>query len=184
MFFDRDGVINEDYGYVGHKDQFTFIPGVKQALKELRLRGYLLILVTNQSGIARGYYTEDDFWALCDWMQDELESEFALFDGIYFCPYHPNAVLAQYRQESDFRKPAPGMLLQAMNDFDLDPADCVMVGDHASDLEAGRRAGVQRLVLVGTHLQEELPKLPTPFVYPQLSQAAADWDRIERGEKK
>lgn len=160
VFFDRDGVINKDYGYVGTLERFKFLPGVKEALATLKQMGYLTILVTNQSGIARGMYTVDDFDTVTEFMQGQLSLCKAQFDGIYFCPHHPQATVAAFRCECTCRKPQPEMLLWAQREFDIDLEHSIMVGDHASDIEAGENAGVKNLILVGTHLDTDGPLVP------------------------
>ena len=110
VFFDRDGVINEDYGYVGSIEQFEFIDGVFSALNELKKQGFLLILVTNQSGIARGMYTESDFCRVTSYMQQVLRLHGCGFNGVYYCPHHPEAQIPAYRVDCDCRKPKPGMI--------------------------------------------------------------------------
>ena len=168
VFFDRDGVINVDSGYVGKIEDFHFIEGVPEALYAIRMKGYRLILVTNQSGIGRGYYSEDDFWELCEDMQESLEYNYALFDAIYFCPHHPEATLESYRCDCECRKPKPGMFLQAKEDLNLNLSASIMIGDHAGDLIAARRAGVKKLLLVGEHIQEEQGKIDNIEVFDDL----------------
>ena len=158
-FFDRDGVINIDYGFVGQIENYDIIDGVPQALKILKDLGYYLVLVTNQSGIARGKYTESDFFKVTSFMQANLSLSDACFDKVYFCPHHPNADLPQYRCECDCRKPKSGMFLQAQKELNLDMSQCLMFGDHASDLIAAKNAGISELYLLGTHLKEESPKI-------------------------
>ena len=149
VFLDRDGVINADRGYVGRYADFIFLPGVAAAMARLRSLGFVLVMVTNQSGIARGYFTEHDFRMLCAQMQHELRAHGAQFDRICFCPHLPGAAVARYDCECACRKPRPGMLLQAIRDLGLDAQASFMVGDRRRDLEAGQAAGVGRLVRVG-----------------------------------
>ena len=150
IFLDRDGVINEDTGYVSQVDDFHFLPGAIEAMQLLKKKGYLLVVVTNQSGIARGYFTEDDFMNLTEWMDWSLADRDVDLDGIYFCPHHPTAGVGEYRQECNCRKPAPGMLLDAAKDLKIDLANSYMVGDKAGDLQAAKAAGVGHKVLVRT----------------------------------
>lgn len=149
VFFDRDGVINEDYGYVGSIEQFEFIDGVFSALNELKKQGFLLILVTNQSGIARGMYTESDFCRVTSYMQQVLRLHGCGFNGVYYCPHHPEAQIPAYRVDCDCRKPKPGMYKRAISDFNISPADSYAVGDHARDLIGAAEAGVKNCILVG-----------------------------------
>lgn len=158
-FFDRDGVINIDYGFVGLIENYDLIDGVADVLHALKEAGYLLILVTNQSGIARGKYTESDFFKVTSFMQANLSLKDACFDGVYFCPHHPNADLEQYRKDCECRKPKSGMFLKAASDLDIDLQSSVMFGDHASDLIAARDAGITSLFLVGEHISTEKDKI-------------------------
>ncbi len=158
VFFDRDGVINIDYGYIGCLDNFAFIEGVQEALHALRKMGYLLVLVTNQSGIARGMYTESDFLCINSFMQQSLSLYDAAFDGIYYCPHHPNGQVLKYRVDCSCRKPKSGMFINAAHDLDIDFGKSIMIGDHANDLIAGAKAGIKTLYLVGTHIEEEHKK--------------------------
>ena len=126
VFLDRDGVINQDTGYVSCVDDFHFIDGTIEALQILKKKGYCLVVVTNQSGIARGYFTEEQFMSLTEWMDWSLADRDVDLDGIYFCPHHPTAGVGEYRQECNYRKPAPGMLLDAAKDLKIDLANSYM----------------------------------------------------------
>ncbi len=150
VFLDRDGVINEDRAFVHRIEDFVYIAGVREALKIIKSKGYLTVLVTNQAGIAYGYYTEEDYRILTDWMQKDLGSDSLEFDGVYFCPHHPTKGNAPYLQSCRCRKPETGMLLQASADLDIDFAGSYMVGDRMSDVETGRRAGCAGSYLVST----------------------------------
>lgn len=147
-FIDRDGVINEERGYVHHIEDFVLIPGVVEGLTLLRSAGYLLIIVTNQAGIARGYYDQVAMEHLHDYLRRLLSERGVTLDAIYFCPHHPQGSVSGLGIECNCRKPAPGMLLQAMQDFDLDLAASVLIGDKRSDVQAGKRSGVGRTVIV------------------------------------
>lgn len=149
LLLDRDGVINVDHGYVIRPEDFIFNEGVFDLVAEAKRKGYVVIVVTNQSGIGRGYYTEDDFWQLMAWVEQQFVAHGGGLDKIYFCPTHPVYGLGNYRQENEYRKPGPGMLLQAARDYNLDLAHSILVGDKASDIEAGIRAGVGQLVYFG-----------------------------------
>lgn len=150
VFLDRDGTINVDHGYVHEIDHFHFIDGVIEALIELKKMGYLLVLVTNQSGIARGKYSEEQFMQLTEWMDWSLADRGVDFDGIYFCPHHPEGSVEAYRQQCDCRKPQPGMLLAAQKELNIDMSRSCMVGDKLADMLAGRAAGVKLNVLVNS----------------------------------
>ena len=143
-FFDRDGVFNEDQGYVHRLEDLVWIPGGPRAVRRLNDLGYLVIVVTNQSGIGRGYYDEASMHAIHEALAAHLAAEGARIDAFYFAPHHEDAVLEHYRQaDHPDRKPNPGMLLKAMQDFPIDRARSFLIGDKDSDLEAARRAGVK-----------------------------------------
>ena len=148
-FLDRDGVLNEDLGYVVRREDFHWLPGAMQALQRLQQAGYALVVVTNQSGVARGLYTLADVHALHADMQQELSAHGVTLTAVYVCPHHPDGVVGAYRQHCDCRKPRPGMILQALREQGLDPARSVLFGDKASDVEAGRAGGLARCVQVG-----------------------------------
>ena len=148
-FLDRDGVLNDDLGYVVRRDDFHWLPGVMPALQRLQQAGYALVVVTNQSGVARGLYTLADVDALHAHMQQELQANGVTLTAVYACPHHPDGVVSTYRQDCDCRKPRPGMILQALRAHGLDPARSLLVGDKASDIEAGRAADVSRCIRVG-----------------------------------
>jgi D-glycero-D-manno-heptose 1,7-bisphosphate phosphatase len=149
-FLDRDGVINLDHGYVFRRADFQFIDGVLDAAAQLVTLGFAPVVVTNQSGIGRGLYTVADVIALHQWMRMEFEAAGAPLAGVYFCPHHPIDGLGGYRVECDCRKPAPGMLLQAARELQLDLGRSVLFGDRHHDLEAAAAAGVPLRVLLGT----------------------------------
>ena len=149
-FLDRDGVVNLDHGYVFRQRDFEFVPGTLAAAHRLHEAGWALVVVTNQSGIGRGLYTEADYRALDAWMRAEFAAAGAPLAATYFCPHHPRDALGEYRRECDCRKPAPGMLLAAARELNLDLAASAMFGDKPSDLQAARSAGVPCRILLGT----------------------------------
>ena len=149
VFLDRDGVINVDHGYVSTWEQFEFLAGVPEALRELQDAGYLLIVVSNQSGIGRGYYSECDLHTLNQAIAEHLSNTAGVtLSGFYHCPHHPTEAEGEFRQQCDCRKPAPGMIQQAALDHGIDVKTSLLVGDKDSDIEAGRAAGVPRLFKV------------------------------------
>ncbi len=150
VFLDRDGVINVDHGYVHDEHDFEFIEGVFEATRQLKQMGYLLVLVTNQSGIARGKFTEERFLSLTQWMDWNFVDNGVEFDGIYYCPHHPDAGVGEYKQDCDCRKPKPWMFISARDFLKIDMAKSVMVGDKAEDLMAAQAAGVGTKILVRT----------------------------------
>lgn len=173
VFLDRDGVINVDKGYVGQIDDFEFIDGVIEALAKIKKKGYLLVLVTNQSGIARGFFTEEQFMQLTEWMDWSLADRDVDLDGIYYCPHHPTEGAEPYRQACNCRKPGPGMLLDAAKYLKIDLTNSYMVGDKSSDMKAALAAGVSHRVLVetGKALTDEGREL-AEATYPSLMEFA------------
>ena len=142
LFLDRDGVINVDRAYVHRVEDFEFIDGIFDLCRQARLRDYLIFVVTNQAGIARGYYSEADFLNLTQWMCSQFVAAGAAIDKVYFCPFHAEYGLGKYKVDSPLRKPNPGMILQAAREYDVDLAGSVLVGDMDTDIEAGLAAGV------------------------------------------
>tara|TARA_B100000674_G_scaffold490011_1_gene505017 strand:- start:2033 stop:2569 length:537 start_codon:yes stop_codon:yes gene_type:complete len=156
-FLDRDGTLNVDHGYVHKPEDIQLIPGAKEALHKLVENDYKLILVTNQSGIGRGFFTEEQLHETNDRLQDLLELKFL---KIYFCPYHPQAKVLKYRKVSSCRKPEPGMILQAFEDFpQIDREQSFMIGDSLRDVEAGIQAGLRRNILLSNPLNIQNEKL-------------------------
>jgi D-glycero-D-manno-heptose 1,7-bisphosphate phosphatase len=142
-FFDRDGVFNEDQGYVHKLEDLVWIPGGPKAVRRLNDLGYLVIVVTNQSGIGRGYYDEDSMHAIHAALNAHLAAAGGRIDAFYFAPHHEDAAEERYRHpDHPDRKPNPGMLLKAMQDFPIDKPRSFLIGDKDSDMEAARRAGV------------------------------------------
>ena len=137
LFIDRDGVINVDKGHVFLIEDFKFSEGVFNLCRKYFNTGYLIIVVTNQAGIAKGLYTEKDFINLTDWMIGQFKDNGISITKVYYCPHHP-----EISGPCMCRKPEPGMLLQAVKEFDLEISECILIGDKESDLEAGRRAGI------------------------------------------
>jgi len=137
LFLDRDGVVNADRGYVYLKEHFEFTEGIFDLCRKYADGGYILIIITNQAGIAKGLYTEADFNRLTKWMTEEFSKEGITITKVYHCPHHPDI-----DGFCGCRKPEPGMILQAVKEFDLDIKECILIGDKETDLEAGRRAGI------------------------------------------
>jgi len=150
VFIDRDGTISEEVGYINHASRFRLFPYSAAALKQLHENGYLAIVITNQAGVARGYFSEDMVQNIHQRMTDELKASGATLDKIYYCAHHPLVGEPPYRLDCDCRKPKPGLLLRAAREFDIDLARSWMVGDRYSDIELGANAGVRSaLVLSG-----------------------------------
>ncbi len=150
LFLDRDGVINVDTNFLYRPEECVFIDGIVPLLQTANRLGFFTCVITNQSGIGRGLYTEEDFHRLMEHMSSELGAQGASLDAVYFSPFHPVHALGRYQRESDCRKPAPGMLLRAAAEHGLDLGRSVLVGDRCSDLQAGHAAGVPDLFLFGT----------------------------------
>lgn len=148
MFLDRDGVINIDKGYVYKIEDFEFIDGIIEILREYQEKGYLLIIITNQAGIARGYYTEDDYLVLNRWMIDKLQGQGINITKVYYCPHHPEHGIGKYKKDCNCRKPKPGMIQKAVRDFNIDLSNSILIGDKASDVEAGIKAGIKDVRLI------------------------------------
>lgn len=133
LFLDRDGVINEDRAYPWKPEQIVFVDGIFNLCRKALDKGYILVVVTNQAGVARGYFTENDVKKLHEWMSGKFMEQGIEISAFYYCPYHPKGVTEQYRKDSDCRKPAPGMVLKAVEDFGIDISRSLMVGDKPSD---------------------------------------------------
>jgi D-glycero-D-manno-heptose 1,7-bisphosphate phosphatase len=142
IFFDRDGVLNEDTGYVHRSDQFQWMPGAREAVRWANDNGYYTFVVTNQAGVAHGYYEEEAVHRLHDWMRTELGVAGAHIDAYEHCPFHPQGVVERYKQDSKLRKPAPGMILKLQREWATDPARSFLVGDRDSDVQAAIAAGI------------------------------------------
>jgi len=142
LFLDRDGVINIDYGYVHQISDFKFKEGIFSLARKAVLKGYSLFVVTNQAGIGRGYYTENDFFKLSDWMCEKFLEHDAPIAKIYFSPTHPEKGIGEYKILDYRRKPFPGMILEAERDFDVDLRHSILIGDKDTDILAGITAGV------------------------------------------
>jgi D-glycero-D-manno-heptose 1,7-bisphosphate phosphatase len=174
LFLDRDGVINREIGYLHRPEDVVWVPGIFDLCRTAIGLGYRLVVVTNQSGIARGYYTQEDFDALTAWMKSVFLAESAPLDAVYCCPYHPEHGVGPYRREHEDRKPGPGMLLRAARDLGLDLGSSMLVGDRCSDIAAARAAGLQHAFLIaGT---EDAP-CPHPHQDIESLAEVEDWLR-------
>ena len=172
LFLDRDGVINIDRGYIHRPDQFEFVSGIFESARfwtnELHR---LIVVITNQSGIGRGYFDECAYEDLTRWMCDRFEAEHTAIARVYHCPYHPLHGIGEYRRDHPWRKPYPGMILQALSDLDLDPAQSAILGDKMSDIEAGETAGIGLRVLVGSRDAKVREGTPSHEVVADLGEA-------------
>jgi len=147
LFLDRDGVINVDIGYLHRKEDCVFLPGIFELVRRARSLGYDVFVVTNQAGIARGYYSEETFAEFTSWMLEQFLAEGAPITQVYYCPHHPTAGRGAYLTMCDCRKPEPGMLLKAAKEHDISLPDSLMVGDSLTDVQAAKSAGVGQCFL-------------------------------------
>ena len=147
VFLDRDGTIVEDPGYLDSCDKVRFLPGVSKAIKLLKESGFKVIVITNQSGVARGYFTEETVKEINKYICQSLVEEGTSIDRIYYCPHHIEGVIERYKKDCYCRKPEPGMVEEAAREFDIDLKKSFVIGDKGSDIEAGHRAGCRTILL-------------------------------------
>jgi D-glycero-D-manno-heptose 1,7-bisphosphate phosphatase len=148
LFLDRDGVVNEEVGYLHRADEVRFVNGIFSLCRTAAGLGYRLIVVTNQAGIARGYYSEEDFEVLMEFMRVELRAQGVELDAVYYCPFHPEHGVGKYKQEHEDRKPGTGMLRRGAREFGLELSESVLVGDRCSDVGAANAAGLRQAFLI------------------------------------
>lgn len=148
LFLDRDGVINQDYGYVSQKKDFDFMDGIFHLARSAIDKGYLICVITNQAGIGRGYYSVEDFQDLTDWMSGQFKKNKAEITKVYYSPYHPVHGVGEYKKDDFSRKPNPGMLLQAQKELDIDLSKSIFIGDKLTDMDAGIAAGIGKNILL------------------------------------
>jgi D,D-heptose 1,7-bisphosphate phosphatase len=159
LFLDRDGTLNHDYGYVGSRARWAWIEGAFDSIQQATHAGWHVFLVTNQSGIARGHYDEATLAGLHRWMTDEVRRVGGTIDDIRYCPFHPDGTMPCYRHDSLWRKPAPGMILDLISRWKLDPARCLLVGDQSSDMQAAQAAGIEGYLFQGGDLSRLIAPL-------------------------
>ena len=147
VFFDRDGVLNEEVGYLHEIERFKWIDGAREAVKLCNEKNFLAVVVTNQGGIAKALYTARDVDVLHNFMQKSLAEIGAHIDGFYYCPHHIDGTIKELSVECDCRKPKPGLILRACKDFDIEPARSILIGDAERDIGAARAAGLRAGIL-------------------------------------
>jgi D-glycero-D-manno-heptose 1,7-bisphosphate phosphatase len=177
VFLDRDGTLIHDPGYLNHPDQVQLIDGVAEALAEFHRLGYKTVVASNQSGVARGIVTVEMLERIHDRLRELLAAQGASLDGIYYCPDHPDGVVPQYRKDSDWRKPRPGMLLAAAREMDLDLSQSWMIGDRDRDIQAGRSAGCRTILIGSAQTENSKPD----YVAVNLREAVNIIKRHQRG---
>lgn len=177
VFLDKDGTINVDKGYIDHPSHVDLLPNSAAAIKKLNEADFKVVVVSNQSGVARGYLGEDMLQAIDKTLQKKLLSNQAHYDAIYYCPHHPEGSVYPYNKECECRKPEPGMLLEAAGQYDLDMKKCFMVGDKKSDLQAGKQAGCKTILVLtgyGDETKDHLNGFNPDYIAKDLMEAA-DW---------
>ncbi len=189
VFLDRDGVITKEPPYYAHRiDQLELIPKSAEAIRLLNESGFKVIVVSNQSGVARGYYQEKDIEIYNMSMQKKLEEKNAYIDAIYYCPHYSEATIEAYKIDCDCRKPKPGMLTQAEKDLNLNLKLSFLIGDKISDIEAGYRAGCKTILVLTGHGNDELKKISKMNIKPNyisnnLYTASQIIDRNNKGKE-
>ena len=174
LFIDRDGVVNVDHGYVHRIDQFDFVPGIFELARFVTGElGWPIIVATNQAGIGRGYFDEAAYEALTQWMCERFRQEGAPLTRVYHCPYHAQHGVGAYKIDHPWRKPQPGMFLQAARDFGISLADSVLIGDQMSDIRAAAAAGIGVRILLGLPKPTEIKQPPSHTIAADLGAALA-----------
>ena len=154
VFFDRDGVLNVDKGPISKRAEFIWMPGAIEAIKLLNDKGYFVFVVTNQSGIARGYFTEEDVYELHSLMEEDVENQDAVIHSFYFCPHHPDGIVEEFATVCNCRKPLPGLIGQACQEWPVDLSASFLIGDMQRDLDAAKGAGIPGYLFSGGNLYD------------------------------
>lgn len=168
LFLDRDGIVNHDNEYVSKIDDFVFKDSIFDLCREFIKNGYDIIIITNQSGIAMGFYTETDFFTLNAWMLEQFSANGITIKKVYYCPHHPEGRIKKYSIDCVCRKPAPGMIFQARDELDVDLRESVLIGDKESDIAAGKKAGVGKNILLRSRYTAENLKSDADLVIDDL----------------
>jgi D-glycero-D-manno-heptose 1,7-bisphosphate phosphatase len=155
LFLDRDGIINVDHGYAYKIDEFEFIPEIFELCQQAIAQGFVIIVITNQSGIGRGKYSEEDFLVLTQWMKAEFKANNVIIEDVYFCPHHPTNAFGEYLQECQCRKPAPGMITKAVLEHNIDTTKSIFIGDKVSDMQAAQAGSIGKCILVASQYPDE-----------------------------
>ena len=173
VFLDRDGTIVEDVGYLSDICQIRILPGAAEAIRLLNKNGFKVIIVTNQAGVARGYFTESRANEINEKLRQLLADHGSIVERIYFCPHHIDGIVEKYKRECNCRKPNPGMIEQAVKELDIDINNSFMIGNKSSDIEAGRRAGCRTIVVGGgiNHREPEVLSQSADYIATDLFEA-------------
>ncbi|PCI58099.1 MAG: D-glycero-beta-D-manno-heptose-1,7-bisphosphate 7-phosphatase [Gammaproteobacteria bacterium] len=161
LFLDRDGIINIDHGYVYKIADFEFVDGIFELCQKALQFNYQIIVITNQAGIARGYYNENDFLALTHWMKTEFKKHDVVITDVFFCPHHPTSGVNEFKQQCNCRKPAPGMILKAQQLHNIDLQQSIFIGDKGSDMMAAKKAGIEKRIFVTSKYLDEVSTATT-----------------------
>ena len=155
LFLDRDGIVNIDKKYIYKKDEFEFMDGIFELCKFFSNKGFLIFIITNQAGIGRGYYSENDFMILTEWMKDKFNQKDIIIDDVYYCPHHLTHGIGKYKIDCECRKPNPGMILNIADRYSIDLNNSILVGDKISDIKAGIAANIKNNFLIRSEYQKE-----------------------------
>lgn len=177
LFLDRDGVINIEKNYVCRPEDFEFTQGIFDLCRKAKDLDMAIVVVTNQAGIGRGYYSEQQFHQLTDWMLAQFMAKGIDIDAVYFCPFHPEYGIGEYKAESFDRKPNPGMILRALKDLGLEPSGSILVGDKHSDIAAAKAAGLGLSILIADELKvnESVPDIRVSTLPEVIDYLAETW---------
>ncbi len=169
LFLDRDGIVNQDIGYLFRPEECVFIKEIFALCKFFMQQQYKLFIITNQAGIAKGLYTEADFLHLTTWIEAKFAAQNLPIEKTYYCPHHPYAKIAAYKKICKYRKPQAGMLFQAAQEFNLDLTASILIGDKNSDMQTAQIAGIKRYYLIKSRYQANFDYLSVAHLYQALS---------------